>query len=123
MAIPVAAETTCDIYRQGNAPPAAPDVAGVPCHLQGDYGSSLEAGKTLNASYRFHYTLLVDLGTDVRDGYDNGSTTAADTVYVPDKNGVAYLVRFVERVGWNTPFDHKRVYLARDTTPWPTSSI
>jgi hypothetical protein len=123
MALPVTAETTCDIYRLGNAPPAAPDVAAVPCRLQGDYGRGLEAGKTMSASYRFHYILLLDLGTDIRDGYNNGSTNDADTVFVPDKNGVMYRVRFVERVGWNTPFDHKRVYLARDATPWPTSSV
>jgi hypothetical protein len=123
MAIPIAAETTCDIYRLGNAPPAAPDVAGVPCHLQGDYGRGLEAGKTMSSSYRFHYVMLVDLDTDIRDGYDSGLTASADTVFVPDQNGVMYRVRFVERVGWNTALDHKRVYLARHATPWPTTSV
>jgi hypothetical protein len=40
MALPVPTNTTCDIYRSGNAPPNTPDVAGVavslaPIYLQG----------------------------------------------------------------------------------------
>jgi hypothetical protein len=31
-------------------------------------------------------------------------------------------VVFVERVGWQTPSDHKRVYLQRYTNVWPNST-
>jgi len=37
MATAVAANTTCDIYRNGHAPPEVPAVAGVRCFLLGDY--------------------------------------------------------------------------------------
>ena len=37
--------TDHDIYRVGNAPPAAPDVAGVQCHLVADYARHTESGE------------------------------------------------------------------------------
>jgi hypothetical protein len=42
---------------------------------------------------------------------------------VPDSTGTAFLVKFVERVGYGTPNDHKRVYLDRAGPTWPTNNL
>jgi hypothetical protein len=55
-----------------------------------------------------------------------GSSNNPDTVYVPTKTGTPFTVVFVERVGKGTPFDHKRVYLQRESglvVPWPTNDV
>jgi hypothetical protein len=114
MALPLTANTTCDIYRAGNAPPAAPDVAGVRCHLRAAYGKGLEEGEGDPLNLRFTHLLFVDLAADVRDAYDAGRVGAtADTVYTPDSTGTALRVVFVERRGRGSPGDHKKVYLSR----------
>jgi hypothetical protein len=46
-----------------------------------------------------------------------------DKVYVPDKNGTSFVVRFVERRGQGTSADHKRVYLDREAVTWPTTEL
>jgi hypothetical protein len=124
MALPQQPNTTCDIYRSGNSPPAAPDVAGVACYLDGSYQRRLDVGEADSAALRFTHILRCALETDVRDAYDLGTIGATfDTVYVPDQNGTAFKVVFVERVGYGTPNDHKRVYLDRDAPSWPTSYL
>lgn len=121
MAIPIAANTTCDIYRSGVAPPAAPSVAGIACHLTGNYGQGVEAGELAPGPFRFSHVLLVDAGVDVRDDYNAGVIgTAMDALYVPDKNGTPFKIVFVERRLKGTPLDHKKVYLSRQTVTWPT---
>jgi hypothetical protein len=125
MALPIAANTTCDIYRAGNGPPANPDVPGVKCFLRGAYGEGLEHGETDNTALRYDHIMLVDVSVDVRDCYDlaDVSSQSFDIAWVPDRNGTQFYVRFVERHGRGTSFDHKRVYLARWTPPWPTSNV
>jgi hypothetical protein len=115
---------TMDVYRAGNAPPAAPDVAGVPCRVKADYRRGLEAGEGNSAAQRFTHIALVLLGADVRDDYNLGTVGAgADTVFIPDRNGTPFKVIFVERRLRGTEHDHKRVYLARQTPPWPTDEV
>jgi hypothetical protein len=124
MAIPLAPNTTCDIYRTGHAPPAAPDVAAVRCRLGADYGAGLEHGEGDSPDLKFTHTLLVDVATDVRDGYDAGTVGGtADTVYVPDKTGTAWTVVFVERRQRGTPQDHLKVYLVRRQPSYPTQEL
>jgi len=125
MALPMPANTTCDVYRPGNAPPAAPDAAGVRGHLSAAYPSALERGEGDADQTKFTHVLLVDLAADVRDGYGAGGVTTAnaDSVYVPDKNGTKFLVTFVERRQRGQAADHKRVYLMRHTPGWPTSNL
>src|SRR4051794_33795735 len=104
MSLPLAANTTCDIYRHGNTPPAAPDVAAVRGCLQGDYERRMEVGESEAAALRYTHVLLVDVGTDVRDGFDLfGAAGTEDGVYVPDKTGTRYRVVFVERQGRGLP--------------------
>ena len=44
MGLPLPPDTTFDLYRAPNAPPAAPDAAAVPCRLQAQYDRGLEQG-------------------------------------------------------------------------------
>src|SRR5262245_48661802 len=120
MALPLAPNNTCDIYRSGNAPPASPAVAAVPCYFQGRYARGLEAGEGDSDALKFTHLMLVDLAADVRDAYGLGMIGATfDAVYVPDQNGVKYNVVFVERRNRGLPGDHQRVYLARNAPGWP----
>jgi hypothetical protein len=119
MALPVAANTTCAIYRAGHAPPASPDVAAVPCHLGSSFHKRKHIGENMPWQVRFTHILTVDLNTDIRDDWQNfvtgiSGSNQEDIVYIPDQNGTAFKVIFVERRGQGTPTDHKRVYLHRD---------
>jgi hypothetical protein len=122
MSLPTASNTTCDVYRSGNAPPAAPDVSAVPCFLRPAFREGQEA--TVG---RLPYThvMLVAADVDVRDWYvGGGAYMSQDAVYVPSGGtAVSYYVRFVERVGRGTPQDHKRVYLDRVVQSWPTDDL
>src|SRR4051812_45509667 len=100
MALPLPPNTTCDIYQTGNAPPSAPDVAAVRAHLLADYARGLEKGEGDSApDYAFSHVLLVDVAVDVRDAYTNTGPPSSswDVVYIPDQNGTAFRVVFVER--------------------------
>ncbi len=117
---------TCDIYRFGTAPPAAPAVAAVAGYLRPDWRAGQEQGDRTGALAQLVWThvLLVDASVDIRDAYTGGmGRTEQDTVYIPDQNGTAYKVTFIERVGSKEAQDHKRVYLDRQTPTWPTSQV
>lgn len=116
--------TTCDIYRFGNAPPAAPDVAGVPCSLFPRITdvpfSKFTAGKA------WTHTLLLPFETDIRDGYDGLQFQAGteDVAYIPDKNGTPFGVRFVDVIGRGTSNKEKRAMVDRRPPPsWPTNEL
>ena len=114
MTIPIA-NVTLDIYREGNSPPAAPDVAAVPGHLSPTFRLGLHRGRLLDPAQRFSHVLLVAADVDVRDIYDAGTLVAGhepDTAYIA---GDPYRVVFVERRQRGTAADHLRVYLARGT--------
>jgi hypothetical protein len=118
MALPVPATTTCNIHRAGQGSPA---VTGVPCSLSSDYRDRRRRGEQMNANLRFSHILLVDVNTDIRDGwadFASGSGNSADMVYIPDDSGTVFKVIFVGRLGRNTPMDCKRVYLMRTTPNW-----
>ncbi len=119
----VATNTTCNIYRSSNAPPAPPDVAGVACHLRPAGGS------TLTTSFYTH-VLLVPPGTDIRDDFTYGQPPVAgpnsDKVYIPDSNGVRYTVVLIRRVGQGTALDHQEVLLQRapgQAVSWPAHNV
>lgn len=121
MALPFAPNATCDIYRAGNAPPSAPDVAGVSCHVRPAYREGRERGDSEAAQLRYTHVLSVDLAVDVRDDFSafTGSATNRDVLYIPDQTGVGFQVNFVERVNRGGSGDHKRVYLDRKLPAWP----
>jgi hypothetical protein len=120
----LATNSTCDIYRAGRAPPAAPDVAGAACWLEADYGRRQEVGEGEAAAGRFTHLMRVELSVDIRDDYDRGVIgTNMDTVWVPDQNGTAFAVVFVERVGFGTSGDHQRVYLDRKAGNWSAPPV
>ncbi len=125
--------TTCDVYRFGAAPPAAPSVAAVKIFLEPNFEPSHEvgigAGAGITTAFRWTHVALCPLGTDIRDGYVTGTPNAEsaaanwDSVYVPDKNGTPFVVIFAERIGYGTGNDFKKVYLQRGTPPWPTGNL
>src|SRR5260370_34215141 len=68
MALPIPANTTCDIYHAGNAPPNPPDVAHVGCYLEEDYSNI----KPLQTGLNYAHILRVPATTDLRDNYGGG---------------------------------------------------
>jgi hypothetical protein len=124
MSLPYAPNNTCDIYRQGNSPPSAPDVAGVPIFLKPDWLRGQEAGDRGDNTLTWTHIMLADAGVDVRDYYGGGSAgSPQDQLYIPDRNGTRFQVIFIERIGVGTALNHKRVYLDRNTPNWPTDNI
>ena len=121
MALPQPPNTTCDIYRAGTAPPAAPAVAAVPCVLRPDWTN----GRQASAGTRdWTHVLFVGPDVDLRDAYTGaGGATAQDSVYVPGPAGTRFRVVFVERVGAGTAGEHKRAYLDRQLPGWPTNAL
>jgi hypothetical protein len=122
MALPYS-NTTCDIYRANSGPPAAPDVPGVKCALEPRGQSSL-------TTPAYTHVLLVGPTVDVRDGFTPGTFSfdpnRADVVYIPDRNGVKYVVVLVRRQGRGTALDHKQVLLQRvagTQVNWPTNDV
>jgi hypothetical protein len=111
------ANTTCDIYHAGNAPPAAPDVAQVACYLDEQFDNLKPLGLGLN----YTHILRVPAATDIRDNYGGGP--GADTVYVPSKNGTSFRVIAVARSGRGTALDHRIVYLSRNAVTWPSNDV
>src|SRR5262245_581855 len=108
MSLPITPNTTCDIYRLGAAPPAAPSVAGVRCFLKGDWRGAQEAGDRLRSSggappvsvsntFQWTHVALMDATVDIRDAYAGAGNLFAglDTLFVPDKNGTKFQVIFV----------------------------
>jgi hypothetical protein len=130
MGLPVVPNTTCDIYRSANAPPAAPDVAAVQIQLLPAFAESHRTGTSSVSTWRWTHVAIVPLEVDIRDPYIGGGPTGEtapagnqDSIWVPDKNGTQLRVMFVERVGYGTPHDHKRVYLMRQSPSWPTNNL
>lgn len=115
---PLIYNTTCDIYRDGNGPPAAPDVAGVRCRLE-----PIQAYDSTTNSFWTH-TLYVDTAVDIRDDYPTfADGRTGDKVYVPDQNGTLFRVVLVRRQMRGTDQDHKRVILRRQAVTWPSNDV
>jgi hypothetical protein len=112
--------TTCDVYRSGHSPPAAPDVAGVKCLLT-------PRGQSTLTSQNYTHVMLVGPTVDVRDDYNAGFVAGAnaDSVYVPDRNGTKFNVILVRRHGRGTPADCKQVLLVRTagSPTWPSDNV
>jgi hypothetical protein len=122
---PFIANQSCDIYRFGNDPPAQPpDVANVPIFLVANYERHMESGEGDAMTTRFSHHALMPYGTDVRDGYSYGVPGNGDSIRFPAGVGVAatkFNVIFVETKAKGTPQEHLKVYLDRQTPPWPST--
>ena len=123
----VISNTTCDVYRAGNAPPAAPDVAAVKCFLKPFFptgyvhgGGGLGSGAT-----DVSHVLDCAVDTDIRDGTAGfGEDAGCDVIWVPNKDGTKFAVIGVVRTSYGTDDDRRRVYLRREApTSWPTSYL
>src|SRR5258708_4550476 len=122
--IPLTTNNTADIYRNGSGTPAS---TGNKIYFKPDYvmGSEHNEGDVAN---KWTHIALFDISADVRDGSTGSGTfssTAWDTVYIPQKagTGTGYRVVFVERVNRGTPTDHLRVYLRFGNVTWPTNEV
>ena len=124
MALPIQTNTTCDIYRFPNTPPAAPAVSAVPVFLLPDWFRGQDAGERGNAALTWTHIMLVDAAVDIRDMYAGQATmTMQDSLWVPDQNGTRFSVVFIELVQRGTPNVHKRVYLDRLQPTWPSNEL
>jgi hypothetical protein len=127
MSLPTPANVTFDVYRDGNAPPAAPDVAAAAGNLRAEFRGGLAAGQgPTDSGQTYTHILLAPLDVDIRDAYDDGTFDSghpADTIFIPDQSGTPFRVVFVERLERNTAFDHLRVYLNRRLPAWPTKQL
>lgn len=119
MTLPIATNTTGDVYRSGTAPPANPAVEALPLYLSGDYRERMQIGAGLANALRFTHTALVAVDSDIRDGFASfASVSGGDILYIPDRTGTPYLVVFIERHGRGLATDHKKIYLNRDAVDW-----
>ena len=124
MSLPIAANTTCDIYRFGTSPPSAPSIAGVPCSLRSDWRGGQEAGDRQISTAVWTHIMLVDAGVDLRDAYTGQmNMQQQDTVCIPDMTATQYGVVFIEHVQAGGPNEHKRVYLDRKQPNWPSNDL
>lgn len=124
MPIPVAYTHTCDIYHSPNGPPLDPDVAEAQLNLRPDFAIGQERGdRSSSAALTWTHIGLFDHSTDLRDGYSGGGTFATnDTIYIPDKDGTAFYVMFIEILEFSGGL-YQRVYLDRQTPTWPTDNL
>ena len=121
MSLPITPNTTADIYHNPNLPPAAPDVAGVPCFLKPDFRGGMQAAE-LGQNHAWTHVMLIAASVDIRDWYlTAGNTAVQDTVWIPDQNGTEFGVQFAELVNRGTANEHVRVFLDRRQPPWPTT--
>jgi hypothetical protein len=86
---------TCDIYRAGNAPPAAPDVAGVKILVVPRFRNIRH---NFSGLWRYTHAIYLPLSADVRDTWNGTGGAGGDDLYLPDKNGARWTVQFVGRV-------------------------
>ena|SRR5436190_10545488 len=125
MALPVPANSTCDIYRNGAAPPGEPAVSGIAIYFKPDWIRGQQYGVRLVNDLTWTHQALMDLAVDIRDCYagDESTNNLGDTIYIPDKNGTGFKVVFIEAVNIGLASVHKRVYLDRQTPNWPTNVL
>lgn len=114
--------TTFVIYRSGNSPPTSPDVTATDGALIARFWSGSEASEG-DQDFRWTHVLEVNDDVDLRDDWPNDPPTNHDVVYVPDENGTAFEVIFVELIHRGEPEQFKRVYLNRQAPTWPTNEL
>lgn len=123
--LPVHHNTDYVIFRAGRGPPDTPDVSSARGHLCACHAQARRGVGAFTSfdSDRWTHLLLVGNTVDVRDGYDASSYGEADTVYIPDADGTAFAVKFVEVCFLGHCSEHKRVYLDRKAPTWPSDDL
>jgi hypothetical protein len=115
----------CQIYHSPNLPPAAPDVADVPCILKPDWAAGQEGGDRGTLQLVWTHIMLIDATVDIRDSYAGAGAfnPQGDIAYIPESTSMGYTVIFIEVIQPGTPNAHKRVYLDRQQPTWPTNDL
>jgi len=109
--------TTCDYFEAGKVVGVdVPDIAGLVCHLDGDFKN----GNAGTDKLRWTHLLLIDLNALV---IYTGSAETYSRVYIPDESGTEFEVIFVEVLNRRTANAYKRVYLERKAVLWPTEEL
>ncbi len=109
---------TCDVYRNANTPPAAPDVAAASGTLRCIYPQGYEAGEG-GAATQITHIFDCDAAVDIRDGGQTPGSPGYDTLYFPDQNGnISFIVVFVAVIG-----TVRRCWLRRSSVSYPTSLL
>jgi hypothetical protein len=129
MPLPITPNTTMDIYRSGNTPPSAPDVASVSAYMIPDFANAHQAQTTSSTTMRWTHVALVPTGIDIRDAYTGGGAAGetlgsnADSIYIPDKTGTGWAVVFVQQIRNPGGSDFLKVFLLRQTPSWGTAGL
>jgi hypothetical protein len=101
------ANATADVYIAPNAPPAAPDLAGLPIYLQ-------PRRRNIKPTDPYDYVIWIDPTVDLHD-----VSGAQPSFYVPDRSGLQYVVYYVQIEGRGTAYARKACYCRRNN---PTST-
>ena len=115
---------TYDSYPAASPPPGNnPTIAASPAHLEAEFEMATQHSQ-LDPVFRWTHRLYVQ-DTDAIS--DTWPAAPANLVYIPGNGAVndptmstPFKVVFVEVLNRNTPQQYKRVFLYRETPPWPT---
>src|SRR5262249_19780350 len=116
---PFVGNTTCDLYRSGNAPPADPDIAGIRIYLRPDWQRGQESGDFALTTMCWTHVADFPFDTDLRHWRGAANDVALQaTIDIRHKDGTAFRVVLTESRA------HVKVaYLARGLPPWPTAQL
>jgi hypothetical protein len=92
----------------------------VPCHLDADFEMATQHFHGSDPAFRWTHVCYFAYGVDIRDTWP---AAPGNIVFVPQTaGGTPYAVVFVELVNRGTPQQFQRVFLQRQTPPWPQPS-
>jgi hypothetical protein len=132
MALPTGISTNVaiDIWRNANLANPTPDVSNVPGILTEAFLEGRAVAMVPGVAAGFTHVLLVDSGTDIRDGYDGTYGNNPDYASIPSgaspANYTLFIVIMVEGKGTTTANNgaaYFKVYLDRITPEWPTNNV
>lgn len=107
--------TTLDYFEDGHLPPDdEPDLASIPGFIDGDF---MRGNLGID---KLHWTHVLQVGCNVEIQTDD---SAANHVYVPDKDGTCFEIIFIEMLNRGRAGSFKRVFLERKSISWPSEQL
>ncbi len=119
--MPIPYNTTCDIVSVTGTV-----TQGVNIHLKPDWPMGQEHGDRHVNELTWTHIAFLPLDVPVRDRYTGHCTydDNNDVFYVPQvQAGTPFLVIFIEIMLFGQAQSYKKVYLDRQTPPWPTDNL